>query len=120
MLLRLLRVRRGPSRERDRLPEDVRRKPFIEIVECLGANLVAHRVLAVLDDGTQRTEIVALNKLDLIADRGALDALEERLRSRGCQVLRTSGALGGYHWGTTRKRAMIAWESANAGLASAD
>lgn len=36
------------------------------------------------------------------------------------RVLRTSGALGGYHWGTTRKRAMIAWESANTGLAPAD
>lgn len=32
------------------------------------------------------------------------------------RVLRTSGALGGYHWGVTRKRAMMAWESANAGL----
>lgn len=36
------------------------------------------------------------------------------------RVLRTSGALGGYHWGLTRKRAMIAWESVHAGLAPAD
>jgi AraC family transcriptional regulator, regulatory protein of adaptative response / methylated-DNA-[protein]-cysteine methyltransferase len=33
------------------------------------------------------------------------------------RVLRLSGALGGYHWGVDRKRAMIAWESAKAGLA---
>lgn len=36
------------------------------------------------------------------------------------RVLRTSGALGGYHWGVTRKRAMMVWESANAGLIAAD
>lgn len=36
------------------------------------------------------------------------------------RVLRTSGALGGYHWGVTRKRAMMAWESANTGLVPAD
>lgn len=33
------------------------------------------------------------------------------------RVLRLSGAMGGYHWGVNRKRAMIAWESANASLA---
>jgi AraC family transcriptional regulator of adaptative response/methylated-DNA-[protein]-cysteine methyltransferase len=26
-------------------------------------------------------------------------------------VLRKSGALGGYHWGEDRKRAMLAWEA---------
>lgn len=31
------------------------------------------------------------------------------------RVLRSSGALGGYHWGIERKRAMIAWDSARAG-----
>ena len=31
------------------------------------------------------------------------------------RVLRLSGALGGYHWGVRRKRAMMAWESAKAG-----
>ena len=30
------------------------------------------------------------------------------------RVLRASGALGGYHWGPTRKRAMLAFEQANA------
>lgn len=28
------------------------------------------------------------------------------------RVLRTDGALGGYHWGLTRKRALLAWEQA--------
>ncbi len=27
------------------------------------------------------------------------------------RVLRTDGALGGYHWGLTRKRAMLGWEA---------
>ncbi|BAV10023.1 AraC family transcriptional regulator, regulatory protein of adaptative response / methylated-DNA-[protein]-cysteine methyltransferase [Filimonas lacunae] len=30
------------------------------------------------------------------------------------RVIRTSGALGGYHWGLTRKTAIIGWESAKA------
>ena len=30
------------------------------------------------------------------------------------RILRSSGALGGYHWGIDRKRAMIAWDSAHA------
>ena len=29
------------------------------------------------------------------------------------RILRSSGALGGYHWGIDRKRAMIAWDSAH-------
>lgn len=33
------------------------------------------------------------------------------------RVLRKSGELGGYHWGLTRKRAIIGWESAIAGNA---
>ncbi len=28
------------------------------------------------------------------------------------RVIRKSGALGGYHWGSARKRAMLAWEAA--------
>ncbi|MBK9180413.1 MAG: methylated-DNA--[protein]-cysteine S-methyltransferase [Acidimicrobiales bacterium] len=31
------------------------------------------------------------------------------------RVLRRSGALGGYHWGQDRKRAMLAWETARTG-----
>ena len=30
------------------------------------------------------------------------------------RVLRSSGELGGYHWGLERKKAMIAWDSARA------
>lgn len=30
------------------------------------------------------------------------------------RILRTSGELGGYHWGVERKRALIAWDSARA------
>ncbi len=30
------------------------------------------------------------------------------------RILRTSGELGGYHWGIERKRALIAWDSARA------
>jgi GTP-binding protein len=42
----------------------------------------------------QRTELVALNKVDLVADRKRLDALEAQLRDRGRQVFRISGATG--------------------------
>ena len=31
------------------------------------------------------------------------------------RILRSSGELGGYHWGVERKRALIAWDSARAG-----
>ncbi len=37
-------------------------------------------------------EIIALNKVDLVAERSDLDAIEATLRSRGRQVVRTSGA----------------------------
>ena len=35
------------------------------------------------------------------------------------RILRSSGALGGYHWGLERKRALIAWDSALAESSSA-
>lgn len=41
-----------------------------------------------------RAEVVALNKVDLIADRDALDAIEAELVARGRRVLRISGATG--------------------------
>ena len=34
------------------------------------------------------------------------------------RVIRQNGELGSYHWGTTRKRAMLAWESARASAVS--
>jgi GTP-binding protein len=42
----------------------------------------------------ERDEIVVLNKIDLVADPGALDAVEETLRARGREVFRVSGATG--------------------------
>ena len=41
-----------------------------------------------------RTEIVALNKIDLVPDRASLEPLEAELRERGLEVVRTSGATG--------------------------
>jgi GTP-binding protein len=41
-----------------------------------------------------RTEIVALNKIDLVPDREQLAPVEAELRSRGLEVVRTSGATG--------------------------
>lgn len=41
-----------------------------------------------------RTEIIALTKIDLVADRASLDDLEKRLRARGRAVLRVSSATG--------------------------
>ena len=42
----------------------------------------------------ERTEIIALNKVDLLAERTPLDAIETELRRRGRRVVRTSGATG--------------------------
>jgi len=42
----------------------------------------------------ERTEIIALNKVDLLAERTPLDAIEAELRRRGRRVVRTSGATG--------------------------
>lgn len=42
----------------------------------------------------ERREIVALNKIDALADRALLAAIEARLRERGCEVYRISGVSG--------------------------
>jgi len=42
----------------------------------------------------ERTEIVALNKIDLLADRTPLDDIQARLRDSGRRVLRISGVTG--------------------------
>jgi GTP-binding protein len=42
----------------------------------------------------ERDEIVVLNKVDLVADREALDSVERTLRARGRDVFRVSGATG--------------------------
>ena len=53
------------------------------------------RELAAYDEALRdRAEIVALNKIDLIADRETLDVPEAALRSRGREVIRVSGATG--------------------------
>jgi GTP-binding protein len=53
------------------------------------------RELAAYEPGLlERREIVALNKLDLVSERGALDAVERELARCGAQVVRTSGATG--------------------------
>ncbi len=41
-----------------------------------------------------RREIVVLNKVDLVSDREQIDAVEQELRQRGCEVHRISGATG--------------------------
>ncbi len=41
-----------------------------------------------------RPEIVALTKVDLLAERGRLEPVEAELARRGCQVVRVSGATG--------------------------
>jgi GTP-binding protein len=45
-------------------------------------------------DLARRPELVALNKVDLVADRAALAETAERLRARGCEVFLISGATG--------------------------
>ena len=42
----------------------------------------------------ERAEIVALSKIDLVADRRVLEPVERALAGRGCRVLRISGATG--------------------------
>jgi GTP-binding protein len=42
----------------------------------------------------RRRELVALNKIDLIADREHLSQIEAALRARGLEVFRLSGATG--------------------------
>jgi AraC family transcriptional regulator of adaptative response/methylated-DNA-[protein]-cysteine methyltransferase len=32
------------------------------------------------------------------------------------RVIRKVGGIGGYHWGAARKKAMLAWEAARAGV----
>lgn len=64
-------------------------RDLIASYESIRAELRAYQAM-LLD----RTEIVALNKIDLLSDRGQLAPIEEELRDRGCTVLRVSGATG--------------------------
>ena len=36
------------------------------------------------------------------------------------RVLRKSGVFGDYHWGSARKKALLAWESAHTGVTVPD
>jgi GTP-binding protein len=57
--------------------------------DTIRAELAAYEV-----DLTGRPEIVALNKIDLLPDRAALEPIEKALREGGRSVLRISGATG--------------------------
>jgi GTP-binding protein len=79
VLVHLLDVGRPGREDRDLLAE------YDSIRSELGAYDEALR---------DRVEIVALNKIDLIADREVLREPEAALRSRGREVVRISGATG--------------------------
>ena len=64
-------------------------RDLIEAYDAIRAELGAYEPALL-----ERTEIVALNKVDLLEDRGALGRVEAELRRRGRQVLLTSGATG--------------------------
>jgi len=64
-------------------------RDLLEGYEIIRAELAAYEASL-----PERTEIVALNKIDLVADRSVLEPLELELRRRGCEVLRVSGATG--------------------------
>jgi len=57
--------------------------------ETIRAELAAYEV-----DLSERPEIVALNKIDLVAERDALEGVERALAERGRTVLRLSGVTG--------------------------
>ena len=59
----------------------------LELYASIRAELTAYA-----SELAERREIVALNKIDLVADRSALDAVETALRARGCSVQRLSAA----------------------------
>ncbi len=57
-------------------------------------DLIRSELSAYAGELAQRRELVALNKIDLIADRELLDAIESALRARGREVFRISSATG--------------------------
>lgn len=64
-------------------------RDLLEAYESIRTELGAYE-----DSLLERREIVALNKVDLVADRERLDPIEAELRKRGCEVHRISGATG--------------------------
>jgi GTP-binding protein len=59
-----------------------------------GYDAIRRELEAYQPDLLDRSEIVALNKVDLLADRASLDVVESELTRRGLRVVRTSGATG--------------------------
>jgi GTP-binding protein len=69
--------------------------PALEERDLLAGYAALRRELGAYDEALmERAEIVALNKIDLIADREVLDEPEAALRSDGREVVRISGASG--------------------------
>jgi GTP-binding protein len=69
--------------------------PAQEDRDLLAEYDAVRRELGAYDEALRdRVEIVALNKIDLIADREILEGPEAALRSRGREVVRISGATG--------------------------
>jgi GTP-binding protein len=67
----------------------------LESRDLLESHAAIRRELEAYDAALgERPEIVALNKVDLLADRSQLDAAEAELRARGREVVRISGATG--------------------------
>jgi GTP-binding protein len=64
-------------------------KDLVAVYEAIRSEIEAYEP-ALLD----RTEIVALSKVDLVSDRAVLEPVEAELRRRGREVLRVSGATG--------------------------
>lgn len=79
VLVHLIDVGMGLMEERD----------LIEVYESIRTELGAYEKSLLT-----RREIVALNKVDLVADRARLDPIEKELHRRGCEVHRISGATG--------------------------
>jgi GTP-binding protein len=61
----------------------------LELYEKIRSELAAYA-----SELARRRELVALNKIDLVADRERLEAIEGTLRARGREVFRVSGATG--------------------------
>jgi len=68
---------------------------LLEGRDALADYETVHRELEAYDPRLlARTELIALTKIDLVADRESLDDLEAALRARGREVLRVSSATG--------------------------
>jgi GTP-binding protein len=64
-------------------------RDLLEGYEAIRRELAAYRPALL-----ERSELVAINKMDLVADPLVLEPLEKELRQRGLQVFRISGATG--------------------------